>query len=117
MLFIMIGMDVNTGKFLSSYEHLLQSVTDILTTPIGSRVMLRDYGSDIPKLLDSNMSPQTFALIYAATAEALDKWEPRLKLTRVQVLSVSFDGTCSLYLEGTYEGQQVQLDADILRLA
>lgn len=112
----MIGMNADTGKPLSGYEHLLQSVTDILTTPVGSRVMLRDYGSDIPKLIDANMNPQTFALIYAATAEALDKWEPRLSLTRVQVTSVSHDGTCSLYLEGIYEGEPVQLNAEILRL-
>lgn len=117
MLFNMKGMNVDTGKLLNGYEHLLQSVTDILTTPIGSRVMLRDYGSEIPKLIDSNMNPATFAKIYAATAEALDKWEPRLSLTRVQVLSVSFNGSCTIYLEGLYEGQHVELDAEILRLS
>ncbi len=39
----MRGMNANTGKELEGIEHLKQSIIDILTTPIGSRVMRRDY--------------------------------------------------------------------------
>jgi phage baseplate assembly protein W len=41
----MQGMNRNTGRKLSGVDHLRQSIVDILTTPIGSRVMRRDYGS------------------------------------------------------------------------
>ena len=47
----MTGMDRETGKSLSGIEHLRQSIRDILTTPIGSRVMRRDYGSRLFELL------------------------------------------------------------------
>lgn len=38
------GMNRTTGKALSEDGHILQSLKDIVTTPIGSRVMRRDYG-------------------------------------------------------------------------
>lgn len=50
---VMNGMDATTGKPLSGDAHLAQSVADILTTPIGSRVMRRSYGSLIPSLIDA----------------------------------------------------------------
>nr|VFK47168.1 MAG: hypothetical protein BECKTC1821D_GA0114238_104214 [Candidatus Kentron sp. TC] len=40
----MAGMSAFTGKHFSDIAHLRQSITDILTTPIGSRVMRREYG-------------------------------------------------------------------------
>ncbi|GDD08501.1 phage baseplate assembly protein [Escherichia coli] len=36
----MLGMDRNTGKPLSGVDHICQSIVDILTTPLGTRVML-----------------------------------------------------------------------------
>ena len=42
----MIGMDRRTGLPLSGIEHLRQSIEDILTTPLGSRRMLPEYGSN-----------------------------------------------------------------------
>lgn len=38
------GMSRHTGAALDGADHLAQSVADILGTPIGSRVMRRDYG-------------------------------------------------------------------------
>jgi phage baseplate assembly protein W len=52
----MIGLDASTGKQLSGMAHLRQSVRDILTTPIGTRVMRRDYGSRLYRLVDATMN-------------------------------------------------------------
>ena len=49
----MNGVNCRTGKRLSGAAHLRQSVSDILNTPVGSRVLVRDYGSDLFELLDS----------------------------------------------------------------
>lgn len=49
----MIGIDSGTGRYLHGNEHLRQSVTDILSTPVGSRVLLREYGSRLFSLLDN----------------------------------------------------------------
>ena len=48
----MIGMDRHTGAALSSVEHLCQSITDILTTPLGSRRMRPAYGCQLRRFVD-----------------------------------------------------------------
>ena len=78
-------MDSSTGKGLAGLDHLRQSVRDILSTPLGSRVMRRDYGSRLFELVDAPVNKSTLVEIYAATATALRKWEPRLKVETVRV--------------------------------
>jgi len=81
----MIGMDRHTGRTLSGDAHLAQSITDILTTPKGTLVMRRDYGSDLPDIIDRPMNGITMIDAYLAIAEALDLWEPRISVERVQI--------------------------------
>ncbi len=84
------GLNADTGAALSGSAHLQQSVADILTTPIGSRVMRRDYGSRLPDLIDKPATPANRLAALAAAADALRRWEPRLIITR---LSLSADTT------------------------
>ena len=95
----MIGMARTTGKAISGDEHLRQSINDILTTPIGGRVMRRDYGSLVPELVDEPLNRGTILRLYAAVAQALRRWEPRLKLARVTV-NAGADGVASIHVEG-----------------
>ncbi|HHH7531540.1 TPA: baseplate assembly protein, partial [Escherichia coli] len=46
------GMNRNTGLGISDTEHISQSMRDILLTPVGSRVMRREYGSLLSALID-----------------------------------------------------------------
>lgn len=106
----MIGIDAHTGKALAGVDHLRQSVRDILTTPIGTRVMRREYGSRLYRLVDEPMNRATILEIYAATAEALARWEPRI---RVEQISAEVEvGRVSLSLEASYvpEGQLIVID-------
>ena len=82
----MIGMDRQTGRSIEGGAHLAQSILDILTTPKGTLVMLRDYGSDLPAVIDQPLNGETLIDVYQATAEALALWEPRIELGRVQVI-------------------------------
>lgn len=104
-------MNAETGRSLSGIEHLRQSVQDILTTPIGSRVMRREYGSVLFELMDAPLSRALLADIYAATAEALDRWEPRYRLVRVRAAELG-SGHVTLDLEGIYlpNGKTVVLE-------
>lgn len=112
----MIGIDHSTGKALGGLDHLKQSVIDILLTPIGTRVMRRDYGSRLFELIDAPMNGQTLIDIIAATAEALDKWEPRIVLERVVFDEATSAGRISLTLFGKYrpDGQPIKLDGILL---
>lgn len=116
----MIGLNRFTGQALEGLDHLRQSITDILTTPLGSRVMRRDYGSLLPSLIDQPDNAATHLRVYAATAAALMRWEPRLRLTRIAMLSGLRPGQVVLDLEGlriTPTGTQpVGLQVDLARI-
>lgn len=77
------GMNKATGRALSDIEHIEQSVVDILTTPIGSRVERHEYGSLVPDLIDQPTNDYTRMLIQAACVMAITRWEPRLSLTNL----------------------------------
>ncbi len=111
-----MGMNAATGKDLTGQDHLRQSVEDILGTPIGTRVMRRDYGSKLPDLIDNPMTPALNVDIFAATAEAIDKWESRYKVSRVLVAAASA-GKLVLDLVGIYmpEGKLVTMEGIIIQ--
>ena len=90
----MNGTSSTTGRRLGGIDHLRQSVRDILATPLGSRVMRRDYGSRL------------FALI-----DALQRWESRIAVERVTA-SRAAPGSITLDIRGTYlpEGRPILLD-------
>lgn len=73
-----------TGAPIDDLDHLRQSIADILSTPIGTRVMRRTYGSRIPSLIDAPLTPGTLLQIASAAAEALNAWEPRIAITAVR---------------------------------
>lgn len=106
----MKGMDKTTGKPLSGISHLKQSITDILTTPIGSRPMRRDYGSRLFTRIDAPMTGDLIAEIYADVVDALFNYEPRFEVSSISVVSVG-QGTLVLDLEGKYlpTGETVKL--------
>ena len=97
----MQGMSNNTGEYLNDIEHLKQSIVDILTTPIGSRVICRDYGSNLFQLTDQPIDRDLFPKIYAAVADAIDKWEPRFKVEKIAINSIK-EGHIILSLIGRY---------------
>lgn len=95
----MSGMHVTTGRRLDGLDHIRQSIRDILTTPVGSRVMRRDYGSLIPELIDHPVNPANQLRLNAATVMAVARWEPRVSLTRV-AFSLDGAGKVTVDLEG-----------------
>src|SRR3982751_4032251 len=86
------GMNRHTGKALEGFDHLRQSVADILSTRKGTRVMRREYGSDLAGLVDRPMNASLITAIYTETAEALYRWEPRLRLRRGEAELSGFAG-------------------------
>ena len=97
----MRGTDARTGAPLAGAAHLRQSIRDILTTPIGSRVMRRTYGSRVFDLLDAPLDAAGAARVVAAAAEAIATWEPRYRVERIQVAAAS-RGHFSFDLDGAY---------------
>ncbi len=94
-------MNRETGAAISDLDHIGQSITDILTTRIGTRIMRREYGSLLPELVDHPFNDATRLRIYAGTVMALMRWETRISLNRVQFLGANLQGQSVLELEGT----------------
>lgn len=101
-------MNRTTGAAIPGLEHLRQSVGDILSTPIGSRVMRREYGSLVPELIDHPDNNASQVRLFSAVASALLRWEPRFRLTRVGVQrDAERPGYALIELHGSYhEGRR-----------
>lgn len=96
----MNGMNASTGTIISGVDHLRQSIGDILGTPLGSRLARRDYGSLLPELLDQPMNALTRLRIYAASALALQRQEPRLRAARFALERGDAEGSAILTIDG-----------------
>jgi uncharacterized protein len=112
----MSGMNRETGRVLAGLDHLRQSVRDILTTRVGARVMRRDYGSELPALVDRPMNAALRVQLYSATARALRRWEPRLRIRAVRVTAAE-SGQITLDLTADYlpDGRSITLEGIIVK--
>lgn len=95
-----LGMNQQDGTRLTELDHVSQSMRDILVTPVGSRLMRREYGSLLPDLIDEPQNPATRLRMMAATYGALCRWEPRIRLTTINITSAT-DGSMVVDLTGT----------------
>lgn len=105
----MIGVDRRTGQPLSGLDHLKQSIEDILTTPLGTRRMRPEYGSNLRRFVDLPVNDGWKSAVQAEVARALGRWEPRVQLERVKVISV-LDGQIGLELTGQYLGSSAVVE-------
>ena len=104
-------MNINDGKNISEINHLKQSISNILTTPIGSRTMRRDYGSNLFNKIDHPINGELIAEIYLDIVESLFIWEPRFELDQVAVQNIQ-NGKITIDLEGSFlsNGEKITLE-------
>lgn len=96
------GISASAGTVLSDWEHVRQSITTILTTPLGSRIMRRDFGSNLFDLIDARMIQKNVLAVYSASALAIARWESRFRVTKASVDEATASGRLVLNIFGTY---------------
>lgn len=115
----LLGIDRNTGAALAGDEHLMQSVADIITTPIGARVMRRDYGCLLFEIIDRPFNRATRMLATMAIAVALARWEPRIAVRRIELEGELEAGQARVTITGNRTGvtgnAQVRLSIPLSR--
>lgn len=96
----MIGMHARTGRRLEGVAHLAQRVADILTTMVGTIPMHRGYGSLLPALIDHPFNAENRVRLYGATAQALHRWEPDLRLQRIDITRAENASSYLVHIDG-----------------
>ena len=96
-----MGMNRNSGLAIRDSEHISQSMRDILLTPVGSRVMRREYGSLLSALIDMQQTPALRLQIMVACYSAIQKWEPRVDLSTITFERSETDGGLYVDITGT----------------
>ena len=97
-----VGTNRVTGKLLTGWAHCVQSIWVIFTTRINTRLMLLDFGSDVPGLIDRPGNRETFALFCSAITQALVKWEPGFRVTQFSVVDANQDGQFTIEMTGIF---------------
>ena len=79
-----MSMSRTAGTSLARRDSIAQSIGDIVMTPIGTRLMRRDYGSIVPFLIDQPLNGMTQLRIASAIVDALARWESRVTISRIE---------------------------------
>ncbi len=98
----MAGVHAATGKVLSGWPHVLQSIGIILTTGLGARVMRRYFGSVAGQLLGASMNQVTILRFFQAVTIAIELWEPRYRISKITVLTLTRGGFGGFQIDGVY---------------
>lgn len=112
------GVDRNGRlRWSEGPPNVRESIRVILLTEPGERVMRRDFGAGLRRLLFEPNTPATRTLIKERIERAITRWEPRVRLESVTVLEtddprrVAALVRYALVANGRVE--QVSLDIDL----
>lgn len=104
-----VGMNRETGRLIRDFDHVTQSIGDILTTNIAERVIREWYGFPGFSLLGEPMNRVNLVRLLQLIAIALSMRqlnglpaEPRFRIARMVPLSTERDGNFSCRLDGEY---------------
>lgn len=85
-----------------------ESVKRILETPLGSRVMLPDFGSKLHTLIDKRVDEKYKLLFISYVFEAVKRWEKRIKLRRALPIVDAVSGVIKISLEFEDENNKIK---------
>ena len=74
-------------KTVEGEDSVKAALKMLLSTPIGSRFMLPEYGSNLPLLLFEPCDDQTAIRAESYVGEAVERWIPRIRSARVRVVA------------------------------
>lgn len=104
----MKGMSRTTGYSITDeskdeYAHIKQSIHDILTTLIGTRLCRRSYGSLVPEFIDQPCNDLTKLQIMNSASTGIITFEPRLKVNQITINGLaSEEGKWTIGISGSF---------------
>ena len=103
-----ITTDVQKTKF---YISITESIQNILSTPLGSRVMLPEFGSNLHLLIDKKVDDEWIIDFRRYVTDAIEKNEPRVILNKIGIRDIdAITGKVifNLYFDNVHTLQVVQ---------
>lgn len=97
-----VGIDRHTGKVLTGWAHVMQSIEVLLTTPYFERVMRPYVGSFGIRLFGELANRRTAQRFRWTVATALLLFEPRFHPTRIDQIDLDRTGETVWIIEGDY---------------
>lgn len=107
----MSDLDAATLDPIGRGASIAQSIRTILTTAKGTRVMRRDFGSDLPLLLDRPMNEATIVSVFSESAGAIATHEPRFALASITNDQVGADGIFAFTARGVDRADGAKIEA------
>ncbi|WP_395175515.1 GPW/gp25 family protein [Roseibium alexandrii] len=98
----MAGVNAVTGKPLTGFEEVQQSIEKLVTTPQAVRIMREWVGNPGLKLLGENMTRRNILLWYNIIWLLIEVFEPRFRITRFEVTSAERSGELGVRMLGLY---------------
>lgn len=96
------GIDRRTGKILTGWEHVRQSLGVIWLTRFNARVMRLDFGSDLRSWLAEDITTATALGLYNDLITAAHTWEPEYRNKEMQLVRLTREGGLGLRHAGLY---------------
>jgi uncharacterized protein len=82
---VRVGMDRRTGRMITGWKHVEQSMEVIFKTRFHERVLRRWVGSFVPHLLGESGTERRVTRFYWAIMVSIELWEPNYRLQRVRI--------------------------------
>jgi hypothetical protein len=99
-------------------EAIRQSLLMLISTRPGERVMRPDYGCDLHRLVFSPNDDTTAGLAIHFVHQAVERWEPRVEILRVDANRDPYDGTrlaivLDYRVRATLQADSIEVQVDL----
>jgi uncharacterized protein len=111
----MAGMNRVTGQLIDGWPLVRQSIIDIISTRVGTRLTERTYGCHFASAIDQPGNQTVLAALMVAIADALRRDEPRFRPRRTNIyVAQDQAGAFEIDLLGDYYPNALEGDFSVI---
>jgi phage baseplate assembly protein W len=85
------GVAVSDSSLKSKFQHIKESIIQIILTELGERVMQPEFGCELQELLFEPLDSSLVNIIKYRVQNAIERWEDRVEILDITVLKSSED--------------------------